>query len=90
MNTKIFSAHQLKGNVNDLLVRLENVIDENINDENKLSEIIQNVPGGSLVNALNADSSIIPTSQYYNVIPIYYLLRYVYFQHYECYKDSHV
>jgi len=72
MNSKIFIAHQLKGNINDLLVRLENVIDENINDENKLSEIVQNVPGGSLVNAMNADPSIIPTSQYYNIISIYY------------------
>jgi len=62
LNTKIFKAYQLNGNVNDLIVRLETDIDEKLNDTNKLSEFIKNVPGGNLVNILNKDSSFIPTS----------------------------
>jgi len=62
MNSKIFRAYELQGNFNELLVCLETSIDENINDTNKLSEIIQNVPGGIVVSAINADSSLIPTS----------------------------
>jgi len=61
MNSKIFNAYQFQGNINDLLVRLEATIDENINDTTKLSEIIQNIPGGNLVNALKSDPSIKPT-----------------------------
>jgi len=62
LNNKIFNAYQANGNVNDLLVRLETDIDERLNDTNKLSEFIKNVPGGNLVNILNKDSSFIPTS----------------------------
>lgn len=62
LNSKIFKAHQSNGNINDLLVRLETSIDENIDNESKLSEIIKNIPGGNLVNFLNDDNSIIPTS----------------------------
>lgn len=62
LNNRIFNAYLLHGNVNDLLIRLETNIDENKNDNNKLSEIIKNVSGGTLVNILNKDSSIIPTS----------------------------
>lgn len=61
MNKKIFSAYQIKGNVNDLLIKLETSIDENLNDSNKLSEIIKNVPGGSLVSILKKNSSTLPT-----------------------------
>ncbi|KAL4132665.1 hypothetical protein QTP88_009784 [Uroleucon formosanum] len=60
LNNKIFNAYQSNGNVNDLLVRLETDIDEKLNDKNKLSEFIRNVPGGNLVNILNNDSSFIP------------------------------
>ena len=62
LNTKIFNAYQSNGNVNDLIVRLETDIDEKLNDTNKLSEFIKNVPGGNLVNILNKDSSFIPMS----------------------------
>jgi len=62
MNNKIFNAYQSNGNINDLLARLETSIDENINDANKLSEVIRNVPGGNLVNVLNHDPSFIPIS----------------------------
>jgi len=62
MNNKIFNAYQSNGNINDLLTRLETSIDENINDVNKLSQVIKNVPGGNLVNVLNHDSSFIPIS----------------------------
>lgn len=62
LNNKIFNAYQTNGNVKDLLVRLETDIDEKLNDANKLSELIKNVPGGNLVNILNKDSSFIPTS----------------------------
>lgn len=62
LNNKIFNAYQSNGNVNDLLVRLETDIDEQLKDTNKLSEFIKNVPGGNLVNILNKDSSFIPTS----------------------------
>lgn len=62
LNTKIFKAYQSNGNVNDLIVRLETDIDEKLNDTNKLSEFIKNVPGGNLVNILHKDSSFIPTS----------------------------
>lgn len=62
MNNKIFNAYQSNGNINDLLARLETSIDENINDINKLSKVIKNVPGGNLVNVLNHDSSFIPIS----------------------------
>jgi len=62
LNNKIFNAYQANGNVNDLLVRLETDIDERLNDTNKLSEFMKNVPGGNLVNILNNDSSLIPTS----------------------------
>jgi hypothetical protein len=62
LNSKIFKAYQSQGNVNDLLVRLETSIDENIDNESKLSDIIKNIPGGSLVSFLNSDNSIIPTS----------------------------
>lgn len=62
LNNKIFNAYQSNGNVNDLLVRLETDIDEKLNDKNKLSEFIRNVPGGNLVNILNNDSSFIPMS----------------------------
>lgn len=62
LNSKIYNAHQVQGNVNDLLVRLEANIDKNINDPNKLSEVIKNIPGGSLVNVLKKDPSFLPTS----------------------------
>jgi len=62
LNNKIFNAYQSNGNVNDLIVRLENDIDKNLNDTNKLSEFIKSVPGGNLVNILNKDSSFIPMS----------------------------
>jgi len=62
LNTKIFNAYQSNGNINDLIVRLETDIDEKLNDTNKLSEFIKNVPGGNLVNILNKDSSFIPMS----------------------------
>lgn len=62
MISKIYNAYQLQGNINDLLIRLETTIDENINDTVKLSEIIQNIPGGNLVHILKADSSLISTS----------------------------
>lgn len=62
LNNKIFNAYQTNGNVKDLIVRLETDIDEKLNDANKLSEFIRNVPGGNLVNILNKDSSFIPTS----------------------------
>lgn len=61
LNNKIFNAYQTNGNVKDLIVRLETDIDEKLNDANKLSEFIRNVPGGNLVNILNKDSSFIPT-----------------------------
>jgi len=64
LNTKIFNAYQSNGNVNDLIVSLETDIDEKLNDSNKLSEFIKNVPGGNLVNILNKDSSFIPISKY--------------------------
>jgi len=62
LNNKIFNAYQSNGNINDLLVRIETDIDEKLNDTNKLSEFIKNVPGGNLVNILNKDSSFIPMS----------------------------
>lgn len=62
MNQKIFKAYQLKGNFNDLLQRLESSIDENINDPAKLSEIMKNVPGGSLVTFLNTNPTSVATS----------------------------
>lgn len=62
LNSKIYNAYQVQGNVNDLLVRLEANIDKNINDPNKLSEVIKNIPGGSLVNVLKKDPSFLPTS----------------------------
>lgn len=62
LHNRIFSAYLSQGNISDLLIRLETSIDENTNDSIKLSEIIKNVPGGTLVNILNEDSSVIPIS----------------------------
>lgn len=62
LNRKIFKAYQLKGNFNDLLQRLETHIDESINEPAKLSEIIKNVPGGSLVTYLNTNPTSVETS----------------------------
>lgn len=64
LNNKIFNAYQKHGNINDLLVRLETNIDENINNLNKLSEILKNIPGGSLVQILKKDSLFVPISEY--------------------------
>ncbi|VVC25742.1 Pentatricopeptide repeat,Tetratricopeptide-like helical domain [Cinara cedri] len=60
LNSKIFKAYQLRGNANDLFVRLENTIDANINDSDKLSKIIKNVPGSGIINILKSDSSFVP------------------------------
>lgn len=62
MNSKIFNAYKVQGNVKDLLVRLETNIDENINDSVKLSNVMKNIPGGNLVKLLNTDSSFLPIS----------------------------
>lgn len=62
LNSKLYKAYQSQGNINDLLVRLETSIDESINNESQLSDIMKNIPGGNLVNFLNTDNSIIPTS----------------------------
>lgn len=62
LNNKIFNAYLVKGNINDLLVRVEASIDENLNDPSKLSEVIRNIPGGSLVNILKKNSSFVSTS----------------------------
>lgn len=61
LNNKIFKAYQLQGNVNELIARLETNIDESINDPSRLSEIVKNIPGGNLINILQADSSFLPT-----------------------------
>lgn len=62
LNNKIFSAYQMKGNVNELLTLLETRIDENLNNEQELSRILKDVPGGNLVSILRNDSSLLPTS----------------------------
>lgn len=61
LNNKIFKAYQLQGNVNELIARLETNIDESINDPSRLSEVVKNIPGGNLINILQADSSFLPT-----------------------------
>jgi len=62
LNQKRFKAYQLKGNFNNLLQRIETSIDENINEPAKLSEILKNIPGGSLVTFLNTDPASVATS----------------------------
>lgn len=62
MNTKLHKAYQVKGNFNDLLTDIETQIDKSINEPSKLSEIVKNVPGGSLVNYLTTSPSSIPIS----------------------------
>lgn len=62
LNNKIYNAYQSQGNVNDLIDRLEASINENIDDKSKLSKIVKNIPGGSIVNILTKDSSLVPRS----------------------------
>lgn len=59
LNNKIVKAYLLRGNAKDLLIRLENSIDANINDANKLSEIMKNISGGSIISILKSDSSLV-------------------------------
>lgn len=64
LNNKIFNAYQSQGNINNLIDRLEASINENIDNASKLSEIIKNIPGGTLVNILNKDSSLVPRCKF--------------------------
>lgn len=60
LNNKIFKAYLLRGDAKDLLISLENSIDANINDADKLSEIMKNIPGSSIISILRSDSSFVP------------------------------
>lgn len=62
LNNKIYNAYQSQGNINDLIDRLEASINENVDDQNKLSNIVKNIPGGSIVNILTKDTSLLPRS----------------------------
>lgn len=62
LNNKIYNAYISQGNINDLLDRLEASIDENIDDKSKLSDIVKNIPGGSIVGILNKNPSLLPRS----------------------------
>lgn len=60
LNSKLFKAHQTKGNPSDLLLSIEKTVDENLNDSSKLSEVLKNVPGGALVKMLSAEPLCLP------------------------------
>lgn len=62
LNNKLYSAYQSHGNINDLIDRLEASINENIDNKDKLSNIVKNIPGGSIVSILTKDSSLLPRS----------------------------
>lgn len=64
LNNRIYNAYQSNGTINNLFDQLEASIDQNIDNKSKLSDIVKNIPGGSVVNILTKDSSLVPRSQY--------------------------
>ncbi|XP_050423237.1 leucine-rich PPR motif-containing protein, mitochondrial-like [Adelges cooleyi] len=66
LNQHSWKAHQKSGNIKEMFTSFVQNINENLNDKDKLLEIVRSVPGGSVVEILQKDSTVLPTIEEIN------------------------